>query len=112
MTRHPQGQVDLDNVPRFLDRLKSIDREAFALVSRLLNEKWRVKSCWGPEQMDVWELTLAKQTWRAVVGIERGYAGTVEAWQESEDGERGETLRWHSGRVFGDLLNQRLIGQP
>src|SRR4051794_19371999 len=104
MTRQAEGQPDLDNVPRFLDRLKSIDREVSALVSRLLNENWGVTSCWGPEQMDVWELKLAKQTWRAVVGIERGYAGTVVAWQESDDGERGETLNWHSGRVFGDLL--------
>jgi len=68
---------DAHSVSRFLAHLGERDRALADFVRRLLDADWSVAECWGPEQMDVWSLTLHRDTYAVRFGIERGIVDGV-----------------------------------
>lgn len=82
-----------------LDRVRQVDSAAAELAEHLLRSGWQVVTCWGPEQMDVWMLTLARGAWRVRFGVERGYSNGVEVWRVTESGEKDQV----SCRSLGTL---------
>ena len=85
-------EPDLTNLPRFFDHLAPRDSEAAQLARHLLAAGWGVRVFWGPEQMDVWQLTVQRGEWFVRFGVERGRSdgvlvgrsdATVPGWNES-----------------------------
>lgn len=70
---------DLTNLPRFLDHLAdpSRDPDAAAFAHLLLEQGCEVATFWGPQQMDVWRLTVRRGSRRVTFGVERGFADWV-----------------------------------
>lgn len=73
----PPADLDLTDLPRFLAHLGDRDAGAAALARQLLERGWSVQSFWGPEQMDVWSLTVRHENRLVRFGIERGYVDPV-----------------------------------
>lgn len=69
--------ADLTNLPRFLEHLGSIDQMAADLAGILLDAGGTVRTFWGPEQMDVWELRVQRGEMIARFGVERGYSDGI-----------------------------------
>lgn len=65
------------DVDGFLARLSSRDGSAAWLARRLLESGWAVRELSGPQQMDVWQLLLARGTTCVRFGIERGRSDGV-----------------------------------
>jgi len=75
--RYPRRVTDqpyLTNLPRFLEHLAPRDPESAQLAQLLLDNGWTVRGFWGPEQMDVWQLDLARHGLLVQFRIERGFA--------------------------------------
>lgn len=70
---------DLTNLPRFLKHLGAYSRDplAAAFARTLLDAGWEVETFWGPQQMDVWLLRLARGSLRVTFGVERGYPDRI-----------------------------------
>ena len=58
----PRESIDLENLPRFLKHLGHRERDpmASAFAKHLLDEGGEVVVFWGPQQMDVWQLTIRR----------------------------------------------------
>jgi hypothetical protein len=76
----------LTNLPRFLDHLAPRDAEAAEFARLILDDGWAVRSFWGPEQMDVWELDLGRGDWFVQFRIERGFSDGIRVARA--DGDR------------------------
>lgn len=61
----------------FLARLSPRDGSAAWLARRLLESGWAIRELSGPQQMDVWQLLLARGTTCVRFGIERGRSDGV-----------------------------------
>lgn len=61
----------------FLAHLEPRDREATDFARQLLDDGWEIVTCWGPVQMDVWGLELARGVVRLRFGIERGLSDGI-----------------------------------
>lgn len=74
-----QGSIDLTNLPRFLDHLGHRERDPMAskFAKHLLDEGGEVVEFWGPEQMDVWSLTIRRGGHLLTFRVERGYPDPV-----------------------------------
>lgn len=70
---------DLANLTRFLDHLGNPHRDpdAAAFARLLLEQGCEVETFWGPEQMDVWRLTVRRGRRRVTFGVERGFPDGV-----------------------------------
>ncbi|QIX27067.1 hypothetical protein ncot_11015 [Nocardioides sp. JQ2195] len=66
-----------ETVSGLLSHLEPRDREAARFARLLLASGWEVITCWGPVQMDVWALELARGDIRVRFGIERGVSDGV-----------------------------------
>jgi hypothetical protein len=66
---------DPDRLARFLQKL---DAPQTTVAAGMLAAGWQVTTFWGPEQMDVWSLTLTHRDVRAIFGIERGFSYGIE----------------------------------
>lgn len=75
----PHDAVDLTNLPRFLKHLGHQERDPVAskFAKQLLDEGGEVVVFWGPEQMDVWRLTIRRGEYLLTFGVERGRSGFV-----------------------------------
>jgi hypothetical protein len=71
----PAASLDRDRLARFLEKL---DAPQSTVAAGMLAARWRVTTFWGPEQMDVWSLTLTRRDVRATFGIERGLSYGIE----------------------------------
>lgn len=76
----PRDSIDLKNQPRFLKHLGHCERNpmASAFAKHRLDEGGEVVVFWGPEQMDVWQLTIRHGGYLITFGVERGWPGVVE----------------------------------
>ena len=75
----PRDSIDLANLPRFLKHLGQRGRSpmAGAFAQHLLDEGGEVVVFWGPEQMDVWQLTIRRGGYLVTFGVERGRPDAV-----------------------------------
>lgn len=91
----PQPDIDLANLPRFLDHLghSGRDAEAAAFARLLLDEGCRVEVFWGPLQMDVWQLTVSRGRRWVTFRVERGFAEAVRVGAPAEPDEAFIPLR-------------------
>lgn len=76
--------LDLTNLPRFLDHLEPRSAEAARLARGLLDDGWAVKTFWGPQQMDVWQLDLLRGGVLVQFRIERGIADGIRVARDSD----------------------------
>ena len=72
-----RADQDLTNLPRFLAHLGERDAGLSKFVRELLDAEWEVIEFWGPEQMDVWSLSLRSGRRVLRFGIERGIVDGV-----------------------------------
>lgn len=91
----PQPDIDLANLPRFLDHLGRPERDAdaAAFARLLLDEGCQVEVFWGPLQMDVWQLTVSRGRRWATFRVERGFAEAVRVGAPAEPDEASIPLR-------------------
>ena len=75
----PDDGIDLRNLPRFLKHLAHPERDRVAsqFAQRLLDDGGEVVEFWGPQQMDVWRLTIRRGGHLVGFGVERGYPDGV-----------------------------------
>lgn len=83
----PRDAVVLTNLPRFLKHLGHHERDpiASAFAMLLLDEGGEVVEFWGPEQMDVWRLTIRRSRHLLTFGVERGKSDFVTLRPADED---------------------------
>ncbi|GAT71734.1 amino acid adenylation enzyme/thioester reductase family protein [Microbacterium sp. HM58-2] len=96
----PPAELDLTDLPQFLARLGDRDAGAAALARQLLDRGWSVQSFWGPEQMDVWSLTVRREGRTVRFGIERGYVDPVMVASDG-DGDAEPAYRLLSLAILG-----------
>ncbi|WP_152641780.1 hypothetical protein [Microbacterium hydrocarbonoxydans] len=91
----PQPEIDLANLPRFLDHLGQPERDAdaAAFARLLLDEGCQVEVFWGPLQMDVWQLTVSRGRRWATFRVERGFAEAVRVGAPGHDARRSARVR-------------------
>lgn len=75
----PSENIDLTNLPRFLKHLGHHERDPMAasFAQQLLDDGGQIVEFWGPEQMDVWGLTIRRGHYLLRFGVERGYSDSV-----------------------------------
>lgn len=72
-----RDELDLANLPRFLSHSAIRHTGLAAFIRHLLDTGGEISDFWGPEQMDVWSLTIRRKTRLLHFGIERGFADGV-----------------------------------
>ena len=79
MMTAPRDAIDITNLPRFLKHLGHYDRDPMAskFAKQLLDEGGEVVVFWGPQQMDVWRLTIQRDGYLVSFGVERGWPDGV-----------------------------------
>lgn len=69
--------LDLSNLPRFLDHLEERDAGSARFARQLIDAGGVVRVLWGPLQMDVWEVRVQRGEMIARFGVERGFSDGV-----------------------------------
>ena len=98
----PRESIDLENLPRFLKHLGHRERDpmASAFAKHLLDEGGEVVVFWGPQQMDVWQLTIRRGGYLITFGMERGRPGAVKLGAAAGRNHWPENIPLHFA-VFG-----------
>lgn len=79
--------------PRLSGFFSHLDEPQTTVAQQLVAAGWEVATFWGPEQMDVWRLTLRRGPVQVSFGIERGFSYGIEVHHELLR-ERGPTYGW------------------
>lgn len=68
--------------PKLSGFFSHLDEPQTTVAQQMVAAGWEVATFWGPEQMDVWRLTLRRGPVQVSFGIERGFSYGIEVHHE------------------------------